>query len=127
MSRREAHEMDLRDLRVQRDALRTVLDENGGRGVELADKIDTLEREIRQRESPMSMNVFRREIPEYIWWCYTCSGGVGCWGRADDPTPPPRCPDCKSNDFALVKFVPAPAPAPPAQKAKTKPKPKRKK
>lgn len=45
------------------------------------------------------------EIPERIWWCFTCVGGVGLWGL-DNDLPPPRCPSCKTSNFAPVKFVP---------------------
>ena len=48
----------------------------------------------------------RNEIPERMWWCFTCNGGVGCWG-IDNNTPPPRCPECHEFNFAPVKFVPA--------------------
>lgn len=46
-----------------------------------------------------------REVPEHIWWCFDCNGGVGCWGVG----PPPRCPDCHGTDIAQVKFVPEPS------------------
>lgn len=50
-------------------------------------------------------NPFPDEVPERIWWCFTCNGGVGVWG-IDNGKPPPRCPDCKTFNFAPVKFVP---------------------
>ncbi len=46
-----------------------------------------------------------REVPERIWWCFSCNGGVGFWG-IDFDCPPPRCPGCHANDFAQTKFVP---------------------
>jgi hypothetical protein len=51
------------------------------------------------------MPPFDREIPDRIWWCFGCHGGVGVWGK-DRPVPPPRCPECLHDDFAVVEFVP---------------------
>jgi hypothetical protein len=45
------------------------------------------------------------EVPEVLWWCLGCNGGVGCWGACE--TPPPRCPSCHASNFAPTKFVPA--------------------
>jgi rubrerythrin len=52
------------------------------------------------------MPPFDREVPQRIWWCFACHGGVGVWGL-DRDEPPPRCPECHGADFAPVKFVPA--------------------
>ena len=46
------------------------------------------------------------ELPERIWWCFTCRAGVGVWG-VDSPVPPPRCPGCHEARMSPVKFVPA--------------------
>lgn len=54
----------------------------------------------------MGTNVYDREVPQRIWWCFGCHGGVGVWGL-DRDEPPPRCPECHGADFAPVKFVPA--------------------
>ncbi len=48
-----------------------------------------------------------REVPDRIWWCFNCNGGVGVWGVIRD-TPPPRCPGCHAFDFAEARFVPDP-------------------
>ena len=47
----------------------------------------------------------REEVPERMWWCHTCNGGVGIWG-VDNDQPPPRCPACHKYNFADVKFIP---------------------
>lgn len=53
----------------------------------------------------MMSNLPGYEVPEYMWWCKTCNGGVGCWGLGVNG-PPPRCPACHDYNFEHIKFVP---------------------
>ena len=59
---------ELHNLRVQRDRLWTKLDNSGGRGVEIADEIDALDRQIAVIESGFDVDAFIDGYIECMAW-----------------------------------------------------------